>query len=476
MIDLSRIEAYRENNRIEAKKALGGLPHSIWETYSAFANTLGGVILLGVEEHRDHTLHPVNLPDPAGMAEEFWDILNDPQRVSVNILTRENLRVETVDGGRLLVITVPRAQRYDRPVYVGGNPISGTYRRSGEGDYRCSPEEVRSMLRDAAVRTQDMQLLPQMGPEVLDPDSIRRYRARMRDCRPGHVWETLEDAAFLEQLGAAGRDKDGTLHPTAGGLLMFGYEAEIVREFPLYFLDYREQLGDDARWTDRIASAAGEWSGNLYDFYFLVCDQMSAGLPFHGAGGVQIRSALREALANTLINADYYGRQGVVVIRRRDRISFSNPGAFRIRIEAARSGGVSDPRNAALSRMFSLVSVGARSGSGIPNIYAVWKRQGLAPPSISEHFAPERTTLTLPLQAAGSPRGGRGGAPHAGRQVVRQLIIEYLTDHPCAKTSDIAADIGRTPAGTRACLRELMAEGIVTARGGGRSRVYALKA
>ena len=120
MIDLSRIEAYRENNRIEAKKALGGLPHSIWETYSAFANTLGGVILLGVEEHRDHTLHPVNLPDPAGMAEEFWDILNDPQRVSVNILTRENLRVETVDGGRLLVITVPRAQRYDRPVYVGG--------------------------------------------------------------------------------------------------------------------------------------------------------------------------------------------------------------------------------------------------------------------------------------------------------------------------------------------------------------------
>ena len=75
MIDFSKIEQYRENNRIEAKKALGGLPKSIWETYSAFANTHGGIILLGVEEWADKSLHTVDLPDPDRLIKEFWDIV-----------------------------------------------------------------------------------------------------------------------------------------------------------------------------------------------------------------------------------------------------------------------------------------------------------------------------------------------------------------------------------------------------------------
>ena len=98
MIDFSKIEQYRENNRIEAKKALGGLPKSIWETYSAFANTHGGIILLGVEEWADKSLHTVDLPDPDRLIKEFWDIVNNPNKTSVNVLSSKDVFVQEVDG------------------------------------------------------------------------------------------------------------------------------------------------------------------------------------------------------------------------------------------------------------------------------------------------------------------------------------------------------------------------------------------
>lgn len=146
MINLSTLEQYRESNRLEAKKALGGLPHSIWETYSAFANTYGGLILLGVEEWPDRSLHPVDLPDPEGMVREFREKLRDPKMVSADILSEDDVRIEEADGCRIIVIDVPQAGRRDRPVYIFGDPYNGSYYRSGDGDFRFTREETEELL------------------------------------------------------------------------------------------------------------------------------------------------------------------------------------------------------------------------------------------------------------------------------------------------------------------------------------------
>lgn len=147
MINLSNLNQYRESNWIEAKKALGGLPESVWETYSAFANSCGGVILLGVREESDRSLHAVNLPAPKAMVSDFWEDLNNPDIVSVNILEKEDITIENLDGKHIVVINVPPAEAKDKPVYIGKNPFTGTYCRIGDGDFRCSEEEIREMLR-----------------------------------------------------------------------------------------------------------------------------------------------------------------------------------------------------------------------------------------------------------------------------------------------------------------------------------------
>lgn len=145
MLNWEHLEQYRENNRLEAKKAQGGLPESIWETYSAFANTRGGLILLGVIEQEDKTFASVPLADPDQLAADFWNTLNRPGVVSRNILEPEDVLIRESGEDRIVVIRVPEAEC--KPVWIGSDPYSGSYWRSGEGDYRIPAEAVARMLK-----------------------------------------------------------------------------------------------------------------------------------------------------------------------------------------------------------------------------------------------------------------------------------------------------------------------------------------
>lgn len=143
MLDYNNLKQYRENHQIEAKQALGGLPESIWETYSAFANTEGGIILLGVEELPDKSLHALDILDPQWLIDDFWTLIEKPVVTNRNILGPEHVQIHEIDGKRIIAITVPKSERL---VYIGSDPYRGTYRRCGEGDYRCSSDEVERML------------------------------------------------------------------------------------------------------------------------------------------------------------------------------------------------------------------------------------------------------------------------------------------------------------------------------------------
>src|SRR5690606_8248761 len=132
--------SYYEGADVEYKSAKGGLPSSLWETYSAFANTGGGTIWLGVVQRDDARLDIQGIQNAEKLRTDLWNMLNNREKVSRKLLTASDVRVVPLPGSdrALLSIRVPQAGFRERPVYVGQNPFTGTYRRDHEGDYRCT--------------------------------------------------------------------------------------------------------------------------------------------------------------------------------------------------------------------------------------------------------------------------------------------------------------------------------------------------
>ncbi|WP_434526622.1 hypothetical protein [Photorhabdus asymbiotica] len=185
---------------------------------------------------------------------------------------------------------------------------------------------------------------------------------------------------------------------------MFGNWDAIVEAAPHYFVDYQErpEAKAELRWIDRIYPD-GSWSGNLFDFYRKVYRKLINDLkvPFgiqHGQrqDDTLIHIALREALVNTLVHADFTGRVSILVVKRPDMFGFRNPGLMRVPIEFAIKGGDSDCRNRIMHQMFLLIGLGERAGSGLPKIYSGWSSADWRRPNLYERQTPEQTLLELP--------------------------------------------------------------------------------
>lgn len=117
IFDITQFDSYREDNRREVKKAHDGLPVSLWDTYSAFANCYGGVIILGVKEDKDGSWHSTGLQNAAKLQKEFWDTINNTKKVSINLLRETDVEIYNHDSDVIMVIHVPAARREQKPVY-----------------------------------------------------------------------------------------------------------------------------------------------------------------------------------------------------------------------------------------------------------------------------------------------------------------------------------------------------------------------
>jgi ATP-dependent DNA helicase RecG len=150
---------------------------------------------------------------------------------------------------------------------------------------------------------------------------------------------------------------------------------------------------------------------------------------------------------------------------------FENPGSIRTGKKQMLRGGISDPRNKTLMKMFNMIGIGERAGSGILDIYQVWGNEGWAVPVVEESYNPDRTRLTLEFakKQAGKPNDKKQTTK---TEIHREKIRNFLTENELASARAISMVIGLSAERTRVILAKMEdAESV----GGNRNRKYKLR-
>lgn len=241
-------------------------------------------------------------------------------------------------------------------------------------------------------------------------------------------------------------------------------------------------LDPEIRWTDRLQSSSGDWTGNLFDFFFRVYGKLVRDIkvPFKLDGVVRVddthvHKAIREALANCIVNTDFYLPRGIVIKKETDSIVLENPGGIRTGKKQMLKGGISDPRNKALMKMFNMIGIGERAGSGVPDIYSVWESQGWIEPQVIEEYSPDRTILKLSFIGVKSKKV----TEKSDRKKVtektkmqKQVILSRMQPNIKYKVEEVAVwlDVGRTR--TRNLLKLLVDDGKITETGTTKMKRY----
>jgi ATP-dependent DNA helicase RecG len=490
---LDDLQWLSESVELECKLAIGQdgrgkLPESFWETYSAFANTHGGVVILGVKE-KHGVFEPKGVPDAEKVLKELFDNLNNPKKVSHNLILDKDIQRLPIGEAEIIIIDIPRATRHQKPIFLNANPFGGnTYRRLHEGDRRCDDETIKRMLAEQVEDVRDNKILDGYNLDDIDLESLRIYRQMLRDRNSTHPFLDYEGLEFLRQLNGWRQDRQTKeVGLTVAGLLMFGKWPSIQEAMPHYFVDYQErpEAKTEKRWVDRIVPD-GTWSGNLFDFYRKVYRKLIADLktPFELKGDQRredtpVHEALREALVNTIVHADYSGRISILVVKRPDMFGFRNPGNLRLPIEQVVQGGESDCRNRLMHQMFLMIGLGERAGSGVPKIFGGWKSQEWRPPFLYEKDEPEQTLLELrmidlyPTEVIEILRRMFGKNFDSLNQLERTAMITAVLENVVTHNrllelvSDHAHDISMA-------LQKLVKNGFLESSGKSRGTVYVL--
>lgn len=453
----------------EVKEAQNELPKSVWETVSAFSNTSGGWIVLGIQETRKNgksIYQIIGVSNAEKQEQDFVGTLRSQTKFNLPIAV--NAQKFDIEGNCILAFYIPSSPI--KPIFFNNN-LTNTFIRTGSGDQRATSMEILAIQRDQAFGSHSEQKVPDTSMEDINPVSLQTYRRRVQQFNSEFVYNNLNDEDFCRKIGIT---VDGCL--TYGSLLMFGKRDSVQKIANNFWIDYIEIPGtsyDNAvsRYTYRMPEQE-----NIWEYYQLLIQKLkvytdnpfTAGPDGFSPDDNSQLYSLREGLVNYLAHADYFSPMHSTIRVYSDRIEFQNPGRFFINLNRLKEQIVSMPRNPSIIKFFRYAKLSENAGYGIDKMLK-WK--GLTGKDIIFSSDLAFSTVIYPFSDKGGQKKGsqrseissktigkepftnketntkggqrkvvkkeKGGQKERG-QKTRRLILELMKDNPAISRKELS--------------------------------------
>lgn len=504
---------------VEVKAAVGQLPKSLAETLSAFSNTSGGVVVLGLSEKDGFA--PAAGFDAHAMQDALGQMCTDKMEPPV----RAGIDIVEHDGAPVVVATVPEMPPYLKPCYVKARSLyDGSYVRVGDGDRKLSRYEVDRVMEERRQPRHDERIVYEAAPGDLDKGLVEGYLARMRTLAP-RVFGKLADEDALLCSRVLKRDEDGVVRPTLAGLMALGfYPQQFFPRLGVTFAVFpgaskSDLMQGSVRFLDS-KSIVGPVPVMISETLASIRRNMKTVSYMNGPYRVDVpeypEDAVREALANALMHRDYSPEgcgSAVQVNMFADRLEIMSPGGLYgpVTVESLGQYGVSATRNEYLSNILEATPfaeedvekgyVVENKGTGFAQIRRALALAGMPDPMVRDDIS----TFCLSFgrrdwEGCGGERsrtsglGAKGGSKSAGTRADRrpnltgrvgvvkdsgamrmeldgdqEWIVEWLRIEGPSKAADIAQGLGASRATAVRKLNALCEQGIVKRDGRPRS-------
>ena len=386
---LYRLGLIGESAQVECKESAWQLPRSVWETVSAFSNTAGGTLLLGVAQQADQFVVTGLVDAPKiqhDLAAGLHDVMNVPIPAQV-----EPLIVPVAGEERVILrIYVPEALSYQKPIYIRSAGLDkGCYKRIAGEDMPCTEDDLARFFQARSLISPDMTPVPMARRDELDPAQLRAFRRLLDTQDHTNPVLTYDDDDLLRAYGAL-IQPEGQIEPapTVAGVLMFGTAPLIHRCFPAFRVDLLDIEGTEWVAAPTNRGAGRSFQGPLLDVVRDVLGVLRKEVPerfaLHPVNAQRVADpmhvALREAVHNALMHQDYRIHRPTQIRRFADRLEIENPGASLRDPDRLGEPG-SELRNPRVAQMFYEIGWAEQKGTGIRAMQRAMDDLGLTPPT-----------------------------------------------------------------------------------------------